>query len=844
MTRLQILLFVQMMVVFSLHGQNSFTCEGQVWAIEQNNNSLLQVSIGSNGGIDTITIKEDLGVQLLALGFRSTDQMLYGVHPTSHDLYRIDVEGNIENLSSIDVDPTLLYLAGDVSPDGSSFMIIGSDGGMDSKLYAINLADPNYSVEEFDFDHSTSTVDISFHPSTSVMFGFDSNERRFYSHSFGVQGIIKREPIFVEHDIKGIYFDAFANMYGIGTALFGGISGLFAVDKNSGETELLSTTGKFPIGDVASCPYSVELDSRITPKITIPCSELTFQYTSANQTGLVMQNVLLEHILPYGYSFVIPDVVPFGGDLDETTPENILRIENIMLPTGILTYSIKVYVDDIGGAEYKSQVRLDNIPERYGSIVLSNDPISPAVEDSTSMQINRIEEDSLFFDDFLCHGSSITLDASAYGSNLNWSNGAIGTQIDVYETELITLVAESGCQELFVSYEVVSASCPYTIEVRHMIEPDTIFACSNMLFRYILENDSGEERFDLVFVDTLPVGFSFLEIVNNPYQSELSPNLPSNIFQLEKILLKEGIDTIDVLIEVGDVSTGDIRNDALIKGLPQLIGTFRTSDDPATLSFPDSTAFYIKGVENGSLQVDTFLCNDEILLLDASEYGASFLWQNGSIDHQIWVSEIGEYQVLILDGCDTSIVNYVVENAAEVSVDFNQETFTLNQSESIQLLPSITNLGDSLNISWLESGDNSLSCIACPNPIATPLQDALYTILVENEYCLDSAEVKIFVDETRRLYVPTAFSPNGDGFNDFFYLQSPDPATILSFQIFDRWGNKLFEEFDLQVNDPNTGWDGNSTGEIVQSGVYIWNAEIEFFDGRIEKWSGDITVIR
>jgi len=843
MFRLKCILVVLFLIVtFSLQGQTPFTCEGQVWMIGQEDNSLLQMTVGSNNGIAYTTIKDDIGVQVNAMGYRVTDRLLYGIDPLNHELYRIDALGNVEILPSPNVDASLAYFAGDVTPDGNTLVIIGSNNGLDTKLLTINLASGNYEVEEFSFGNGTRTIDIGFHPITNQLFGFDVEGKQFYTHNLGTTSINAFQPIFFEHDVKGMYFDAFGNMYGFGTALFGVVSGLFNVNQSTGETTLIATSGLIPITDMAVCPFSVEIDNKVTPEVAFPCSDLTFQYSFANQTGEVIENVLLEHELPTGYSFIQPNFVPFGGTLDDTTPDNFLRIENLTLPKGIQTYTVQAYVDDIPKAIYKSQATLINIPPENGSMVLSNDPVSAATEDSTRMEVNRIEEDSLDFSSFICHGNSLTLDASDYGNDLTWSTGATAQQIDVSSTGLYTLIAASGCEEIFVTYDVVSATCPYTIELRHMVQPDTLFGCSEALFRYILENDSGEDRYDVIILDTLPTGFTFIEIVNNPYDSELSLDLPPNVFQLENLLLHEGIDTIDVLVKVGDVIPGDKKNKALIQGLPQGIGSTRPSDDPSTIAFPDSTSFFVKGVDGDSLQIDTFLCQDVPLLLDASLYGETFLWDDGSSLSQITTMETGDYDVLILDGCDTASVTFHIEEVEQIQVEFSAPSFSIHQSESIDLQPTIFNSGDSLAIQWNDPMPNSLSCLDCPDPVATPLSDIIYSVHIENEFCVDSALIEILVDETRRVYVPNAFSPNGDGFNDYFYLQSSDPATIISFQVFNRWGSIVFETTDAQLNQAQTGWDGMIKGKTAQPGVYVWQTEVLFFDGKTERWNGNVTV--
>ena len=627
-------------VFYQAQGQAPFTCEGQVWITQEISNELTQTSVGSNNSILNNSIKDNLGEAFYALGFRTTDRFLYGITPSTRQLYRIDANGDIEELATLDLDPNLVYLAGDITPDGNTFVVIGSiNGGEDAKMMTIDLTDPNYTIVEFNIDNDTRTVDIGFNPINMKMYGYDEKNRQFYTQDVGSSFINKFTPIFFEHDIDGFYFDAFGNMFGLGRALFSSISGLFEIDQMTGETSLISTTGLFSITDVAYCPYSLELDNQVTPETTFPCSDLMLDYTFANRTGATIFDVDFEHELPAGYSFLPPTNIPLGGVLDNTTADNVLRMTGLDIPTGIRTYTFQIYVDEIPKGIYNSQAILTNVPDQYGGMVDSNNPITPATEDQTQMIVNTIDEDSLVFSYFLCQGESFVLDASDYGTNLTWSNGETSQFVEVFETEDINLIAASGCEDLIVDYEIVSASCPFTIELRHMIEPDTLFGCSEVTFRYILENSSGEDRFKITLADTLPQGFTFKEVKNNPYAGDLSLGLAPDVFEMQNIYFPMGIDTIDIIVEVGESPAGTFYNQALLKDIHQLLGPIRLSDNPATLAFPDSTIFFVKGVDDLTLEIDTFLCFGEELYLDASNYGESFLWNDGSQEDHLIVNE-------------------------------------------------------------------------------------------------------------------------------------------------------------------------------------------------------------
>jgi gliding motility-associated-like protein len=83
--------------------------------------------------------------------------------------------------------------------------------------------------------------------------------------------------------------------------------------------------------------------------------------------------------------------------------------------------------------------------------------------------------------------------------------------------------------------------------------------------------------------------------------------------------------------------------------------------------------------------------------------------------------------------------------------------------------------------------------------------------------CADTLSTTVTVSDAPGLYVPNAFSPNGDGFNERFIPSAPDQGDRSVLRIFDRWGKELFT-----TNDPGSGWDGTAGGEPVPDGVYAY----------------------
>ncbi|MBI5916200.1 MAG: gliding motility-associated C-terminal domain-containing protein, partial [Bacteroidetes bacterium] len=89
------------------------------------------------------------------------------------------------------------------------------------------------------------------------------------------------------------------------------------------------------------------------------------------------------------------------------------------------------------------------------------------------------------------------------------------------------------------------------------------------------------------------------------------------------------------------------------------------------------------------------------------------------------------------------------------------------------------------------------------------------------------------------------FSPNGDGLNDFFIVYGGKAAkSIKALKVFDRWGDNVFEGLDLPLNDEPLGWDGIFRGKLMDTGVFAYLAQVEFIDGVVVLFEGDVMIIR
>lgn len=149
-------------------------------------------------------------------------------------------------------------------------------------------------------------------------------------------------------------------------------------------------------------------------------------------------------------------------------------------------------------------------------------------------------------------------------------------------------------------------------------------------------------------------------------------------------------------------------------------------------------------------------------------------------------------------------------------------------------------------VDYLWTPDIFLSCDTCPDPTAAPVNTTTYTVVVTNEAgCTAIDDVTIFLEKDRLIYIPNAFSPNGDGTNDNFTLYGGKSASkIQLLRIFNRWGALVFEGRDMDLGNPNQGWDGTFKGKDLPPDVFAYYAIVEFLDNEVVLFEGDVTIVK
>ena len=188
--------------------------------------------------------------------------------------------------------------------------------------------------------------------------------------------------------------------------------------------------------------------------------------------------------------------------------------------------------------------------------------------------------------------------------------------------------------------------------------------------------------------------------------------------------------------------------------------------------------------------------------------------------HQIIYTTVG-----VCNDADTITIEVYPElivAAIQDSVCFGDRNGTISVSVSQGAAP----------YSYLWDNDETTS-------ILTELGQGEYFVEVRDaNNCIVNLALNVFLTEScdYHVFLPNVFSPNGDGSNDVFFVRGKGFKSLV-FQVYDRWGNKMFE-----TTDKYKGWDGTKNGKKVEAGVYVYYVKAEFYDGVEKSIEGNVLV--
>jgi gliding motility-associated-like protein len=260
------------------------------------------------------------------------------------------------------------------------------------------------------------------------------------------------------------------------------------------------------------------------------------------------------------------------------------------------------------------------------------------------------------------------------------------------------------------------------------------------------------------------------------------------------------------------------------------------------------TASNICGTDTAQVQVtvqplpvaaitgNTLLCNGESTTLSASG-GGTYLWNTSATGSAISVSTQGNYYVIVTNNCGSDTA-YMSVSTDVVNADFFADVYT----GTAPLPVNFTDNSSSNVISWQwDFGNSASSSSSDPSNIYGSSGTFVVVLTVTNASgCTDTAHAIIIVDDIPSvLTVPNVFTPNADGTNDIFLVETTG-LDKYDMTIYDRWGVLVFN-----TNDPLVSWDGKSTSGVdVADGTYYYVINATGLDTKQYNLAGFLTLLR
>ena len=297
-------------------------------------------------------------------------------------------------------------------------------------------------------------------------------------------------------------------------------------------------------------------------------------------------------------------------------------------------------------------------------------------------------------------------------------------------------------------------------------------------------------------------------------------------------------------VDAGGTYTLEVTNEFGCKADDSVVVTVENDVPVADISISDVSCF---GDDNGA-----------IILTNV--HGGTPPYKFSLNDGELTTNSVftglmpGVYTVVIYDanGCFSPELEFNVSQPEELVVsllpdipEVDSEPYTIESGDSVRLeitIPASTVVD---TIIWEPKKEVSVEGSGLVN-VVSPDETTVFTVtVIDVNGCSGTDNVTIFVRKNRNVFIPSAFSPNDDGVNDILYIQSgTNVVKINRFTIFNRWGESVFAREDFEPNDRDFGWDGKYRGEPMNAAVFVYEVEVEFQDGKIEVFSGDVVLLR
>jgi len=202
--------------------------------------------------------------------------------------------------------------------------------------------------------------------------------------------------------------------------------------------------------------------------------------------------------------------------------------------------------------------------------------------------------------------------------------------------------------------------------------------------------------------------------------------------------------------------------------------------------------------------------------------------------------ESDKYSVSIIDSFGCIVDTTATVRSSQPPTITNLETYNSECNEA----------SGSLTFDII-GGEGELLFFLNDNAIILPsgsssLASSNYKLTVVDSLGCEDEELFSIEKKGCTVFIPNVFSPNDDQHNDYFNIipQNGFEGLVISFYIYDRWGNRVYSKGNYSTQNPGKGWDGTFNKQPVTSGVYSYVANVKSNDGSTVSLAGTVTLVR
>jgi gliding motility-associated-like protein len=289
-----------------------------------------------------------------------------------------------------------------------------------------------------------------------------------------------------------------------------------------------------------------------------------------------------------------------------------------------------------------------------------------------------------------------------------------------------------------------------------------------------------------------------------------------------------------VNIKITDLDTGSVNNSFALDSIS--LRSIYLKTDSIHISLKPFPVFSID-------PPSSVICPGDSVTLVASG-GDKYVWNPAET-----VTRPGDSATAVFPLANTTYKIVITESTCKITdsvfadvIVKPKPTITVDKSNDVNCAELQSTLNATGGVVYYWWPENTLSNPQIANPVATPHETTTYHVRVTSEngcFAEDSVQVKVLANEGRNNFLlPTAFTPNNDGVNDYFGIRQWGNVTGLKFFIYDQWGHRVF-----YTGNASIAWNGTFNNKLQPPGTYVYYLEGDTVCGHVVR-KGTVVLIR